>query len=502
MTELRGYQSRALDEVERAHESARRVCLVMPTGAGKSVVSREWCRRQVASGRRGLMVAHRIELLTQFSSHLSAVGVSSSVLAPGYPSNPHAPILCASLDTLLARGEVPASDFILWDECHHSAADTYRQVLEALPDATVLGVTATPQRGDGRSLGDLFERLVVGANYSELLRAGHLVPCRVFRPERYLGSDLAGDGDPTRAAADAYQRHAGSRQGFAFCRSVTASKELARELTARGIAAANVDGAMASSKRAKILDDFKRGSIRVLTNVFVLTEGFDVPSAEVCLLARGCGNAGTYLQMVGRVLRPSQGKTAAILIDLSGASHEHGLPTADREYALSGRAIRTTGESLRNCPECHVTCRSADRVCPECGHEFPRRVYQGPRLWNLELLEYFESVGDLTSAPKSLMRAEWDRLLEVALGKGFGISFAVGEYEKIFKARPLDAWIKELDDDMRVRELRGLLAFSERKGLKIGWISHRYRDTFGAFPSRSLRERAGIPVPSSEGWPS
>src|SRR6187402_270732 len=110
---LRPYQSTALDRVAHEHKTHRAVCLVMPTGAGKSVASREWCRRQAGEGKRGLMLAHRIELLTQFAGHLEAVGVSSSVIAPGYASNPYATVQCASFDTLLARGEVPDAQFIL-----------------------------------------------------------------------------------------------------------------------------------------------------------------------------------------------------------------------------------------------------------------------------------------------------------------------------------------------------------------------------------------------------
>jgi DNA repair protein RadD len=490
---LRDYQERALATVDAS--PAKRVVLVSPTGSGKSVMGREWVRRKVAAGRRVLMVAHRIELLTQFAGHMQRVGVTPSIIAPGFPSDPFAPVQCASLDTLVARGSVPEVDDVLWDECHHAAAETWAPVItQALHGAHVLGLTATPQRSDGKPLGDIFGAMVVAANYSELLTAGHIVRCRVFRPDTYLGSDWAQD------PLEAYQKHGHGARGFVFCRSVKDSKELADRFTAAGIPSANVDGKLSQSKRDKAMASFASGDLRLIMNVFVLTEGVDVPDATVCMLARGAGHAGTYLQMVGRVLRPSPGKESAIFIDLPGVSHEHGAPTADREYGLSGRAIRTAGESLRICQTCGCTNKSSARVCIECGEAFPRREYKGPKLWNLELLEYFENVGELDTAPSSLKRAEWDRLVSVVQSRQFGIGFAVQEFTKIFGEGSAEKFAKELPDELRVKELHRLLSIQMSRGFKLGWISQAYKATFGAFPSRELRSRAGVPLPSAEEW--
>lgn len=511
---LRDYQSRALEAVEAIHAAAtdpkgRRVVCVVPTGGGKSVIGREWARRQVERGRRGLVLAHRIELLSQMAGHLSAVGVGSSIIAPGYPSNPYAPVQIASLDTLVARGEVPQADWILPDECHHLAAETWRPVIEAQPEAEVMGLTATPQRGDGKPLGDIFGSMVIGAQYSELIRAGHLTRCRVYRPDRFLGANKRQPGGGFQAPGatgfaqkplDGWMAHARGKRGFVFCRSVKDAEQLARDLCAAGERAANVDGKMAASERARRMAAFASGEINILTNVFVLTEGVDVPDAEVCMLACACSNAANYLQRVGRVLRVSPGKREAMLIDLPGVSWEHGLPTSDRDYALDGRAIRVAGLSVRNCPECGFTQESVLRQCGSCGFQFPRRVWTGPKIWNVELLEYFEGVGDLATAPASLKRSEWDRLLMVCGEKGFGPGFAVREYEKMFSEKPGASWLREFTDDARVRELRRLLGVQKARGHKVGWISVQYKETFGAFPSRAMREAAGVPVPDADAW--
>jgi superfamily II DNA or RNA helicase len=462
----------------------------MPTGAGKSVVAREWVRRRVEEGKRGLVLAHRTELLKQFRDHLDAVGVHAGIISPDYQPDDYARVQIASMDTLVARGHVPDSQFVVVDETHHIVAATWQPIIESLPDAIVLGLTATPQRGDGRTLGDVFQALVVGAQYSELLKLGNICPVRIMRPERYLGSDWAVE------PVEAWMQYAAGKRGFVFCRTVSEARELAKELTSRGVPAACVDGQMATAKRTDVMRRFKSGELEVLTNVFVLTEGVDVPAAEACMLARSPRHAGTYLQMVGRVLRPSSTKRNALLIDLPGCSHTdmHGNPTSDREYSLEGRAIKAVGESLKNCPKCGLTMPSAVRVCEECGHEWERRVRQGPKIWNLELLEYFENGGEIEDAPKDMRRGEWDRLLTVCRTKSFGVSFAIKEYGRLFEEPPPQAWIKDIEEDERLAELKRLRRIQDTRGLKVGWISHAYKSTFGAFPSRALREKAGIPL--------
>lgn len=499
MTSLRPHQERTLLALEAAHRRVKRVCVVKPTGAGKSVTGRVWAARRLGDLGPGLVLAHRIELLTQFRKHLADVGVDAGIVSPDHTSEPWKKVQCASLDTLVARGEVPEAKWVIWDEAHHSAAETWLPVLQAQPDALVLGLTATPQRSDGKPLGDIYEELIVGAEYSELLAAGFLLPCRVRRPERYLGSDFAAD------PVEAWMEHAGGRRGFIFSRTVTDAKQQAEGLRRLGVRAECVDGKMADKKRDAIMKAFAAGELDVLTNVHILTEGVDVPNAEVCMLARSPQHAGTYLQMVGRVLRPEFGIArpgeTALLIDLPGCSHEHGIPTADRDYALSGRSIQTKGEALTVCLKCGYTQRAAVRVCEGCGHERPKRAtWNGPKIWNLELLEYYENTGELEDAPAALKRAEWDRLIDVCARKSFGVSFAISEYGKTFGNRPSDALMKEIGETERVAELKRLLRLQMQKGLKIGWISHAYKQTFGAFPSRALREAAGVPLPSAEEW--
>jgi superfamily II DNA or RNA helicase len=496
MTEdLRPYQITALERVEAAHQEVKSVCLVAPTAAGKTRMFTRWAKRRIDEGKAGVMYARRIELLTQAQEAFAECGVRAGIIAPGYPSEPWLKMQCASVETVISRGEVPECDFQIADECHGFAAETHGPVLKAQPNALLLGVTATPQRGDGKPLGDLFQRMVVAAQYSELIRMGFIVPCRVFRPEHYLGGDFAKD------PLEAWLERSSGKRGFAFCRTVSEAGELAKRMREAGVRARNVDGKMADTKRKEAFAMFEAGDLDCLTNVHICTEGVNIPAAEVCMLASNTGITAVMMQRAGRVLRAAPGKTEAILIDLPGCTHEHGIPTADREYSLDGRPMATKGDALSVCLKCGYTQLAQVRTCEGCGHEKPKRaIWQGPKIWNVELLEYYENAGELTDAPSALKKAEWERLLSVCEQKKFGISFAVSEYERVFQGRPVDGWLKELGDDVRLTELKRLLSVQMSRGLKLGWISHAYKQTFGAFPSRGLREQAGVPLPSAEEW--
>jgi len=320
---LRPYQQSAVDKVTEAWKRSRSVLLVAPTGAGKTVLG-----QALIHGKRTLWVAHRRELVEQTSKRLGG-----GVIAPGYYPSPKAKIQIGTVQTLLARGSRPAADVLVLDEAHHYMADDWRALAEAYPNAKILGLTATPERADGEPLGDIFEELVVAANYSELIRDGHLVTVRAYQPPKNLGNDLAMD------PVDAWVKHSEGSQAFVFCGRVHIADELSARFRGLGVIAKTIEYNTPTRERTEILDAFRAGHVKILTNVYALTEGVDVPQSRCCILARAFGHVGSYLQAVGRVLRPSKDKPDAILIDLTGTSRKHGLPIIDREYSLGERPI-------------------------------------------------------------------------------------------------------------------------------------------------------------------
>lgn len=330
MSTLRHYQIEAISAV-LAHwgRGVQAVCLVAPTGSGKT----RMCEELLAGNERSLWIAHQRDLVAQTADQLrqrfghDRVGV----IMPGAPSNESARVQVATIQTLLARDLRPLASRIVLDEAHHYLATDWRCLLAAYPEASIVGPTATPERGDGAPLGDMFEELVVAANYSELIRGKFLVPARLLQPSTHLGADIA------TSPFDAWLAHARGERAFVFCARVDIAKEEAARFRAAGVAAEAIDAKSPRQVRERNLDGFRRGAIRVITNVATMTEGIDVPEAACAILARGFGHTTAYLQSCGRVLRPAHGKSRAIVIDLVGSSLTLGHPASDREYSLAGR---------------------------------------------------------------------------------------------------------------------------------------------------------------------
>lgn len=422
------FQQRAIDGVKHAYgEGARRIVLVLPTGAGKTRTSTEIVGGAIRKGRRVLFLAHRGELVSQASESMSRLGVDHGVVMAGRPASPHAPIQVASVQTLVARPDsLPPTDIIVVDECHHAVAATWHALLGRYPTPElILGLTATPERGDrkplGESSGGVFQKLVSVTSVGELQRTlrpdGHpiLVPCRVVGPAQYQDELFRA---PIDGLLEFGRNAAGKlRPSILFAGSVEESTKIAGEANARGIRAAAVDGSMKPSARKAALDAFASREIDLLVNVFVLTEGFDVPATEVCAIARGCAAVSTFMQMVGRALRssPSSGKRDALLIDYRGLSHVHGLVDEERTFSLDGRAIsRAEKIRLQQCVACGAVFAPAAK-CPGCGTEMPRMARSGQKVRRTEAV----SISRDNVTPTATKRAFFDRVLAEAQQKGW-----------------------------------------------------------------------------------
>ena len=336
--------------------------LVLPTGAGKTRCAVEFLRHEPG---RAIFVAHRDDLIEDTCARLG--GDCGRIQAGVAPSSHR--IQVASIQTLAARGLTPDADLLILDECHRSVSPRlWQPVLQRYPTARVLGLTATPVRGDGVGLSHAFEHLIRGPTIAELTALGHLVPCDVRTYRRSAALAL-----PLDAAV---RRYGAGRATVVFAASIAESQALG---------CAHVDGATPRLERRRILDDFREGRIDVLANSSLLTEGWDAPRCEVIVLGRGCTHVGSYLQIVGRGLRPSPGKTACLFVDLCGVADEFGLPDEEREWTLNGCAVKRPSERipLRSCPEC-LACFKWQDTCPRCGIVIPgrppRKVKERPPL--------------------------------------------------------------------------------------------------------------------------
>lgn len=377
--QLREYQSRAISDLRAQYAAGRRApVLVLPTGAGKTVVASSVIRSATQRNKRVLFLVHRTELQSQSVAKLEAAGVTDlRIIKAGQDiGSREAPVTVASIPTLTRWSDLPKADLVVFDECHHVVAKTWARIATAYQSAALLGMTATPQRADGKPLGDIFDSIVVGSTVRELTELGYLVRCRIWAPAM-----LPGQGEIAFDPAEAYRLHAGGKRAVIFCVTVEHAESVAASMS---VPARVVHGDMATKERAAALKAFADGSVLALCNVHVLTEGFDCPAAAVCILTRKPEHAGTFLQMVGRVLRPSPGKSEALLLDLGGSVWQHGTPDAEREFTLDGDGISRVDEDrlpVRQCPTCGgvFLASTGSPDCPQCGVKLPYKPVKPPR---------------------------------------------------------------------------------------------------------------------------
>lgn len=393
MIQLRPYQEDAVAAIRRAFgERRRRVLFVLPTGGGKTTIFSHITHSVAGRGKRVCVLVHRQELVDQVSGALAAVGVAHGIIAGGRPETDE-PVQVASVASLGRRlDRVQAFDLLVPDEAHHAVAGSWRAILDAMPRAFVLGVTATPERLDGRGLGDAFDVMVQGPTVADLMAAGFLVPATVYAPaepvdlssirtERgdYAPGALAeamSSGSLVGNAVEHYGRLSKGVPAIAFCAGIEHSRMVASRFIAAGFRAAHVDGTTDRDERRAMIAALGSGGLDVLTNAGLISEGVDVPTVGAAILLRPTQSLGLYLQQVGRALRTAPGKTRALILDHAGNSLRHGLPDEVREWSLAAKPRRSREPARavgpRRCPECDAVNPTEALVCEVCGAELRR----------------------------------------------------------------------------------------------------------------------------------
>lgn len=382
--QLRDYQREAVAAALRsADEGVQRPAIVLPPGAGKSVViggladvHHATAGHNRGRGRRVLVVAHRTELIEQNADKIRRVAphLRVGVVKAERDQTGH-DVISASVQTLVAgRGgrkrmaAIRDVGLVVIDEAHHAAADSYMQVLAHFGcfepgGAWALGLTATMIRGDEKALGDVWQDVVYSKSIAWMIEQGWLVRPRGLRvriPDLNLAKVRKSRGDYSDGAlgeaiegsmapelvAKAYAEHAPGRQGILFAPTV-ATAELYRDaLREVGITAELISGMTPDDERRRTLRRFEDGAIQVLCNCMVLTEGTDLPMAEVCVIGRPTLNRGLLIQMAGRVLRLHPGKESALIMDVSGATERHSLLGAIELFGEQNVEVPLEGEEI------------------------------------------------------------------------------------------------------------------------------------------------------------
>lgn len=399
---LRDYQQRAIDmlyEWMRANDG--NPCLVLPTGAGKSLIIAALVKDALTSWpeTRVLMLTHVKELLLQNAEKVLAIwpeaplGMYSASIGQKQLDEP---ITFAGIQSIWRNAhKVGPVDLVIVDECHlisHNDAGQYRTFIAGLmehnPALRVIGLTASPFRlGHGMiHEGDdvLFDDLIEPVTIEELIHQGFLAPLRSKHTKKQIdvsgvakrgGEFVAGaleravDTDETTAAiiAETLSRAAHCRSILFFCAGVDHAKHMAEALCKAGLDAACITGDTPQGERSRIIDDFKAGRLRALTNANVLTTGFDAPNIDCLVMARPTMSPVLYIQMAGRGMRLKQHTDHCLVLDFAGNVRRHGPITAVEPPSKAGKGDAPT----KDCPECGEIVAAATRTCPECKYEFP-----------------------------------------------------------------------------------------------------------------------------------
>lgn len=443
---LRPYQEQVIDDTREALRKYHSVLMQGPTGMGKTAITVFMMGRAAAQGKRAYFLVHQNELLSQTSRALWKQQLEHGMIASG-KARSTLPAQVASVQTLVRRmDQYKEPDLLIIDEAHRAAAKTYQTIIERWPNALVIGLTATPQRTDGKPLDVMFDTLVMGPSIRDLMDDGYLCDYEIYAPP--IGIDVStvkrkmGDYDTkeletvvdkksiTGDAVAHYKTHAMGKRCVVMCVSIKHAQHVCDQYLAAGVSAGVIEGTMTGVQRDKMLADFAGGSLMVICNVQLLVEGVDIPMIEVVQWLRPTQSLVVWMQGNGRGLRPADGKSGLIIFDHVGNCLRHGLPDDDREWSLEGKekgkrkAAAEDEVKIKQCGSCYAVFRPGPQVCPSCGAPVAGQARE------LEVVD-----GELQKVDKDRIRVEKRR--EQGSARSIDDLVALGLRRKMARA---DGW--------------------------------------------------------------
>jgi superfamily II DNA or RNA helicase len=408
---LRDYQ---LDIIEKARQKMREGCkrflITSPTGSGKTVLTAHMLQTAASKGMDSLFLVHRRELIKQSVLTFSSVGVRHGIVAAGFAPDPKPHIQIGSIGTVGNRlHKIRAPKLIIWDECHHLAANSWAKIFKAFPNSFHIGLTATPQRLDRKALGEFFESMIRGPEVEWLISEGYLTKYIIFAPpgpsmeevhvrmgdfSKHEVSEIFNKPQILGDSLKIYKKHADGKRAIVFCPGVSHSENLVSTFKVGGVSAKHVDGNSEEVVRDGTIRAFKENDLSVLSNVGLFGEGFDVPAIDAVIDCSPTLSLSAYLQRFGRCLRPNykkgmpldtreerlaaiaaSDKPFATYLDQAGNVMRHGLPDEVREWSLDGEKKRKKEESkVKLCEKCMAANSSFAKVCVFCNEPFQVRA--------------------------------------------------------------------------------------------------------------------------------
>ena len=420
MIQLRDYQKNLLEEIQVSLTSEQaRVMMQLPTGGGKTIIAGLLLKKWLMGGRKAVWLTHRKELATQTCELLANANIAASVNDRWNPGddaparrNCVAILMAQTVSRRTGRMRVwrkyGSDDLMIIDEAHHAAADGWERAMQQWP-GRILGMTATPWRlSQKEGFDHLFSALLCGPQVVDLQSGDHLCGVQVRMPSQewiVRGGAVGMDGDFTESGIEEanqidvmtagafkfWQEHAQGRQTIVYAVSVNHAYNLAAVFKNAGVPAAVMLGETKDEERVRLIAGFKNGTLKVLVNVAVATEGFDLPDASCVVISRPTMSLTLYLQMVGRGLRPKEDRGNCLILDLAANSEIHGLPEEDRAWSLEPReSLQADGDAVTVwCDGCKTVSPAASHNCQNCGAPFGKDCnrcgrWRAWRRWRLE----------------------------------------------------------------------------------------------------------------------
>ena len=380
--ELYDYQQDLVDKARQSiAQGAKGVLVQSPPGSGKSVVIAEIAKLTIQNGGRVLFLVHRKELVEQITESFKQHEVDLSK---------------ARIDTVVKTrnrlSTIEEPTLIITDETHHSRAKTYREIYDHFSNSWRVGFSGSPWRMNGRGFTDIYDDLILGPSVKWLIENKRLAPYEYYSiPEADIGKlQKSSTGDYTNKSIEKalkstifgdvvenYVKVASGQKTILYAHSIEYSQKFADEFKSAGIKAVHVDSKTPSAERDEIMNDFRNGKIKVLCNVDLISEGFDVPDCTCVIMARPTDSLVLYLQQSMRCMRYQQNKTATIIDHVANYTR-HFLPDTDRTWNLKGfekkrkKQQRNENEiAIKECPNCFGVMESKSLIendfhCPYC----------------------------------------------------------------------------------------------------------------------------------------
>jgi superfamily II DNA or RNA helicase len=416
-TELRPYQRDAANSAWRGFKEYRKQLAVLPTGAGKTVVFSKMAAH--AALQPALILAHREELVEQAADKLKqASGISATIEKAERRGSHKSQVVIGSVQTMCSPDRLAGwpSDhfkFIVVDEAHHALSKSWQNVLDHFPDAKVLGVTATPHRGDKKNLGRFFENICYEITLLDLVKQGFLVPIRIktipLKIDLTSLAKKAGDFSEAESGAlldplldqigETIRENAADKKTLIFLPLRQTSRKLCSVLQRLGIRADHVDGDDADRERK--LRDFANGKITHLCNAMLLTEGYDEPTIDCIIPLRPTASQPLYAQMVGRGTRLSPGKDHLLLLDYLWLHEKHSLIRPAHLIAGSDEIARSMTAASESCAGADIDLETLERDAIHEREEALRRELAAKakrKAKTIDALEYALDIGSVALA--------------------------------------------------------------------------------------------------------